>query len=121
MLPVSICEKKTKRPIGTAALEINTHNEKRAQFGIMIGEKGSWGQGFGQQVLREMMKIGFEELKLECIYLDVFVENIAAQKCSEKAGMRQVGKFQKYYQKSGIFSDVYLYEILKEEFLQNRP
>jgi tRNA (guanine37-N1)-methyltransferase len=120
MLPISICEKKTKKPIGTAALEISMQNEKRARFGILIGEKKSWNKGYGQEILREMMKIGFEEMDLECIVLDVFVENIAAQKCYEKCGMKQVGKFQKYYQKPDAFHDVYLYEMTKEDFVKNQ-
>lgn len=120
MLPISICDKKTKKPIGTAALEINMHNEKRASFGIMIGDKDSWNKGFGQEVLRRIIKMAFEELGFESMYLDVFVENIAAQKCYEKCGMQQVGKFQKYYYKSNTLPDVYLYEIIKEDFVNQR-
>jgi tRNA (guanine37-N1)-methyltransferase len=118
LLPISICDKKTKKPIGNASITIDPFHEDIASFGIIIGEKNYWGRGVCQEVVAEMLRMSFQELGLVRVYLDVFTENIAAQKCYEKVGMRRSGYQEKKYMKSGGFFDAYFYEMLKEDFKQ---
>ncbi len=42
-----------------------------AAFGIMIGERTAWGKGYGTAATREVVRIGFEEMGLERIWLEV--------------------------------------------------
>ncbi len=117
-LPISICDRKTKQPIGVTSLERDPLNNKSAAFGIIIGDKSFWKKGFGREVLRAMLTIGFEELGLERIHLDVFVDNQAAIDCYEACGLLRVGLERKKFLKTDGFHDTFLYEILKEDFLK---
>lgn len=114
MLPLSICDKKNKEPIGNMSLEIDPAQPHSAKLGIVIGEKSYWRKGVCKEATREIIRIGFEELGLEKISLFVDIENIAAQKCYEACGFRQVGKIEKEYKKGDEFHDSFLYEVVKK-------
>lgn len=119
LLPISICERKTKRPIGVMALEKDTNNPQSASFGIIIGDKSNWGRGFGREALREMLIIAFTELGLERVHLDVFTENDAAIRCYEACGFQRIGLARKKYFLDDGFHDGYLYEIVREDFINS--
>lgn len=53
---------------------------------ILIGDNTKRGQGFGQQVIDELLKISFLKLDKEKVELNVYDWNINAIKCYEKAG-----------------------------------
>jgi tRNA (guanine37-N1)-methyltransferase len=114
MLSLSICDKKTKEPIGNMSLEIDPNKPFSAKFGIVIGEKNCWGKGVCKEAVREMVRIGFEEMELEKITLDVFTKNIAAQKCYENCGFVRVGESKKFHKKGDTFHDSFLYEVVKK-------
>ncbi len=116
-LPISICERKSKKPIGVTSLEIDPLNNKSAAFGIIIGDTSFWNQGYGREVLTEILTVGFEQLQLERIHLDVFVNNLGAIRCYEACGMKRVGLERKKFLKQDGFHDTFLYEILKEDFV----
>lgn len=55
---------------------------------VFVADKG---KGYCVDMVRQMLKIGFEDLDLHRIGLGVYSDNIAAVKCYEKAGMLQEG------------------------------
>lgn len=114
VLPISICDKKTKKTIGNMSLRIDTAKEFTADFGIVIGEKNYWGKGVCKEALREIIRIGFEKLDLKKISLFVDTKNIAAQKCYESVGFRKVGTLEKENKKGDEFRDSFLYEVVKK-------
>ncbi len=116
-LPVSICLKEDQKPIGVTSLELDPLNLKSAAFGIIIGEKTFWKQGYGREVMREIFSVGFNELGLERIHLDVFDNNKAAIACYDACGMRKVGLEKKKFHKNDGFHDALVFEILKADFL----
>ena len=65
--------------------DIDTNN-KKAEFGIFIGEDLARGKGIGTESTILTIKYGFEELKLHKIFLRVFANNYSAIKAYEKAG-----------------------------------
>jgi RimJ/RimL family protein N-acetyltransferase/glycosyltransferase involved in cell wall biosynthesis len=90
----AICEKETGNYIGNVQLtDINGYD---AAFHIFIGDKKSWGSGYGTEATCLMLKYGFNVLKLQSIWLDVKKENIAAIKAYEKAGFSDVFDYDNY-------------------------
>lgn len=64
---------------------------KKASIGrVLIGDDNIRGKGIGTEIMKEMLKIGFENLNLEEISLNVFDFNISAIKCYEKLGFEIV-------------------------------
>ena len=72
--------------IGSVYLRDIDLQNKKAEFGIFIGEKWALGKGYGYQAAREICRIGFKELGLHKIFLRVIDTNKAAIHMYEKAG-----------------------------------
>lgn len=71
---------------GTTFLKNIDFINKKAEFGIFIGEKAFRGRGIGSIAASKMVEIGFKKLGLNSIYLMVFSTNIAAIKSYIKTG-----------------------------------
>ncbi len=55
----TVYEKSELRPIGNAGLEGIDHAHGTAEFFIEIGDKESWGKGYGTEVTRLVLEYGF--------------------------------------------------------------
>ncbi len=70
---------------------------------VLIGSSSNRGKGIGEGMLKAILKIGFEELKLHRISLGVFDFNERAIRCYEKVGfsreglLRDARRFKDYY------------------------
>jgi Acetyltransferases, including N-acetylases of ribosomal proteins len=81
-----IIDKKTNKPVGSTFLkDIDTYN-KKAEFGIFIGEPTARGKGLGSEAAALISNYGLNKLNLNRIYLRVFAHNVNAIKSYEKAG-----------------------------------
>lgn len=87
-----------------------------AELHIMIGDSINQGKGIGYYAVMEMLKHAFDNLNLQRVELTVLEENVRAQHLYEKIGFCKEGKKRKAIYKNGIFVDVLLYAVLREEF-----
>lgn len=117
LLLLQIIDKKTKKLIGRVSLEFSK-DESSAKLGLILGEKELWNKGFGTQVVKEMIHLSHSFPSIIRLELDVFCDNIFAQKVYEKCGFQKVGKRKKFYYKNGQWFDVFLYEKIKEDLLE---
>lgn len=77
--------------IGHAELDQIDYQKRTAvATRIMVGEQKLRGQGYGEQIVRQLLGIAFK-LNLDLIELIVFDFNIAAIKCYQKAGFKIAG------------------------------
>ena len=74
----AICITDTDEYIGN--VQLTNIKDNKAEFHIFIGEKKYWGFGIGTKATSEMIKIGFQKLSLNEIYLFVNKKNVAAIK-----------------------------------------
>lgn len=56
-----------------------------------------WGKGLATEAVREVLRFGFEDLKLHRIQAMVLKDNIASQKVLLKSGFEQEGVLRLYY------------------------
>ena len=63
---------------------------REAELGITIGEREYWGQGFGTDAVRCMLRYLFEEMRLRRVFLHTLAWNYRAQAAFERAGFRRV-------------------------------
>jgi RimJ/RimL family protein N-acetyltransferase len=103
------------RHIGSSRLHLDA-GQATASFGLVIGDKAAWNKGYGQAVLQEVLRRGFEELDLHRIYLTVFARNYRAQRCYEKCGFRLEGTMRQSVLKRGRWEDIIRMAILREEW-----
>jgi RimJ/RimL family protein N-acetyltransferase len=103
------------RHIGNCALNLEA-NGQVASFGIVIGEKTHWNRGYGTAAVQEALRIGFQQMGLHRVHLDVFAGNRRGIRCYEKCGFRREGLQRKAFFKRGEWIDVVLMAILREEW-----
>lgn len=89
---------------------------RSAEFGILIGAKQHWNQGYGTEALNLTLNHGFQTLNLNRIHLKVFEDNARAIQAYKKAGFVQEGRLRQGHYKDGQFVDVILMSILRSEW-----
>jgi ribosomal-protein-alanine N-acetyltransferase len=104
-------------PSGSQASAINPDTQT-GTFGYVL-RKDYWGRGLATEAARAVLRLGFECLDLRRIIADCFVLNPASQRVLEKLGMRREGHFLQSIRKAGAWHDVYLYALLREEWIQS--
>ena len=86
--------------------------------GIGLGEREYWGQGYGTEALRLLLRFSFTELNLRRVSLDVFEYNPRALRAYEKAGFVVEGRARQYLHRDGRRWDLIYMGILREEWEQ---
>lgn len=115
-----IVEKEGEKPIGSVYLrDIDTVN-KKAEFGIFIGENSTRGKGYGTQATKLILDYAFKELDLNKVMLRVFAYNKGAIKCYEKAGFTNEGCFRQDVIIDGVAYDIIFMGILKSEWEEGK-
>ena len=89
---------------------------RSSEFGITIGDKHYWNQGYGTEAVRLLVKHGFNTLNLNRIYLRVLDNNPRAIRAYEKAGFTHEGRRRQAEYKDGQYLDLLVMSILKDEF-----
>jgi RimJ/RimL family protein N-acetyltransferase len=107
------------RHVGNCALHLDG-DARTAGFGIIIGDKTAWNKGYGTAALREVLRIGFEEMGLHRIHLHAFVGNARGIRCYEKAGFQREGVLREARFKRGRWVDVVTMAILRDEWKARR-
>lgn len=87
---------------------------------IGIGEEQYTDQGLGSEALRLMLDFGFNELNFYRIQLVVIAYNEAAIHLYEKTGFIKEGTCRDFIFRDGERHDLYLYGLLKKEWLDKR-
>ena len=113
----AIYEVATGRPIGLTELsEIDTHN-RRAEFGITIGEAECRGKGYGTEATRLMLDYAFMALSLHSVMLTVNAYNLAGLHAYQKAGFREFGRRRECRMMGGKLWDKIYMDCLATEFM----
>jgi len=106
--------------IGTLDLFHLDWKNRVVNFGIAIGDKIYWGQGYGSDATCTALLFAFHELNLNRVELEVFEDNLRAIRCYEKIGFQHEGTRRKAFFRDGIYHDVVLMGILKDEFREEQ-
>ncbi len=88
----AICLKGTDEPIGSVGLILEGSPERpldlmEAELGYWLGVP-FWGQGIATEAAKEMLRHGFEDLKLKRIFAGYFQGNNKSKKVQQKCGFR---------------------------------
>jgi RimJ/RimL family protein N-acetyltransferase len=104
------------KPIGTIGFQFIEATNRQATFGIGIGEKDFWNNGYGTEAARLFIKYGFEQLNLNRVNSNVFDFNVRSQKMHLKIGFKQEGLRRQAKFVNGSYHDVVEYGLLREDW-----
>jgi len=110
-----IFEKDTNIHIGNVKLEIN-REQKKAIFGILIGDKNYWGRGLGTEATKLISEYAFINSDIDEIELGVISDNIVACKAYERAGFKKTQFRKGAINHDGVVFDAVIMVRKKESF-----
>jgi len=88
----SAIDKETGDVVGHISLGNIDRKNKSARVGkVLVGDKNVRGKGIGERLMKEILKVAFDEFKLHRVSLGVFDFNAPAISCYEKAGFIKEG------------------------------
>ena len=105
------------RYLGTISLKNISHG--RAEYAIST-RKCAHGSGAAMQATKEILRIAFEELGLETVYLNVLADNLRANAFYRKAGFCFVRREENALELRGERKDLNWYELGKNVFLKEK-
>ena len=103
-------------PIGTTAVVGIDQRHETASFGIMIGEKDCWDQGYGTEATRLVLDYAFNVLGLHNIRLSVYDFNPRGVRAYEKAGFKVIGRRRQALRLGHERHDMIIMDALATEF-----
>jgi diamine N-acetyltransferase len=89
---------------------------RSAEVGIFIGDKSCWNKGYGTEVVRLLLRLGFETLNLNRIFLRVDEANRGGIRAYEKAGFIHEGRFRQGTFQDGEYRDMLFMSVLRSEW-----
>lgn len=125
----SIFEKKTgirwgitikgqEKMIGSCGFLNIVSEHFRCDIGIELSRE-YWGQGIASEAFAAIITYGFEHLNIRRIQALIETPNISSQKLAESRGFIREGLLRNYEFTCGKFDDLYMYSLLKEDFIKN--
>jgi RimJ/RimL family protein N-acetyltransferase len=87
-----------------------------AELGIVIGDHAYWGQGFGRDAVRLLLRYGFHYVGLRRIVLTTQVKNVRAIRCYLACGFVEEGRPRKAIWIEGEYVDLVNMSILRDEW-----
>lgn len=93
---------------------------RSAMFGILIGEKGEWGRGYGTEATGLIVDHGFDTMNLNRIWLHVVEYNARGIRAYEKVGFQKEGVLRQDTYRDGRYWDTFVMAILREEWSARR-
>jgi|LakMenEpi03Aug12_release.lakeMendotaPanAssembly.Ray.scaffolds.fasta_scaffold482726_2 ribosomal-protein-alanine N-acetyltransferase len=104
----AICLKSSGKHIGNIKIEPISFRHKRGEYGILIGDKTEWGNGYAKEASKLIIDFCFKKLNLRKITLGVVESNYAAVFLYKNIG----------FEVEGIYKDHGLYENRVENVLR---
>ncbi|MFH1276546.1 MAG: GNAT family protein [Candidatus Woesearchaeota archaeon] len=104
--------------IGYAGIDDIDFDDKKGEVFVIIGDKDQQGKGYGQQVMKLLLKVAFDELKLNSLFATVTVENKASSIMLQKSGFKEIGIRREYNYINGKFVDEIFYDLIRRDYME---
>ncbi len=85
--------------IGNISINDIDWAKRSAEISILIGEKKCWGRGFGNEAVRLAVDYGFNELKLNALWVEMTSTNQGMIRIAEDLGFKEVENTGRYLEK----------------------
>jgi diamine N-acetyltransferase len=100
---------------GAGFTQIDGRNSS-AEVGLFIGVPDLWDRGLGYDVVRTLLRFGFEQMNMNRIYLRVFADNARAVHLYEKLGFQHEGRWRAAEYRYGRYHDLLWMSMLRGEW-----
>lgn len=112
-----VVDEDSDQVIGHLSLGSIDQEQKSARIGkVIVGDPNARGKGYGEQMIREAVRIAFEDLKLHRVTLGVFDFNEGALRCYQKVGFVIDGLLRDCRRVNEAYWSLYEMSILEDEW-----
>lgn len=118
-LTLGVVEHATQHLVGYAGITAISSINRSGEYYILIGDKASWGKGYGTEATKLIIAHGFHSLNLNRIALTVSDVNAGAVKAYTKAGFAIEGRLQQACYRNGAYHDKLVMAVLRETWAAN--
>jgi Acetyltransferases, including N-acetylases of ribosomal proteins len=115
-LGIEIKENEGWELIGNCGFFDINWRRRSAEVGLFIGEKSCWNKGYGTEVMRLLLRHGFETLNLNRIFLHVDTDNLGGIRAYEKAGFIHEARLRQTDFREGKYCDDLIMSVLRSEW-----
>lgn len=113
-----ICKRDNNEKIGTVGLSSIDYKNQTGEYGILLGENQERGKGYAKEASIAVINYAFLECNLRKIKLKVFCDNNRAINMYKRLGFNEEGILRAEIFKNGLFKDILMMAILKDEWLK---
>jgi len=107
----------TQQYIGQIDLFRIDWKNRSTEMGMVIGDTQLHNQGIGTEAIQLLQQFVFQQLNLNRLQLEVFDYNERAIACYKKCGFKEEGRMRQKYFSKGIYSDIIIMGILRDEYI----
>jgi len=112
----AIIDKASGKHIGNARIHSIDWINRKAYKGTMIGDKKSWGKGYGLEATNLINRYAFKTLNLNKIISTTLAENVGIHKVNERAGYKREGQIREEFFRDGEYHDLIYWGLLKSDY-----
>lgn len=112
----AITDRKSGRLLGICSLEGIHPADQKATFGIFLGDRRSWGKGYGTEAARLPLAYGFDTLNLHWVSSSAFAYNDRSLRMHERLGFKREGVAREDVYRKGRYRDRVLFGLLRAKF-----
>ncbi len=80
------------------------------------GDKDDWGQGYGSDAVRTMLRVAFGEMNLHRVFLRVHADNARGINCYKNVSFQKEGTLRESVFREGTYLDMRIMGIMESEF-----
>lgn len=117
---LAIVDRASERHVGNVKLGPIHRIHRRADMGVMIGDRTVWGTGVGREAVALIVAYGFDRLNLHKVTLGVDADHEAAVRLYGNLGFTIEGTRREHLFRDGRFRDMHVMGVLAEEFRGRR-
>lgn len=114
VLQFIICDKTTDKPLGSGYLQ-NIEEDKKAEYGIFLGETDAFGRGIGSETAKLIVDYSFQKLKLHKLCSRVLANNEPSKRMLLSVGYSQEGYLKDELFIDGKYEDLTFWGIINPE------
>ncbi len=115
----AIIRKDSGEHIGNIKIDPVHKVHNRGEYGILIGDKSSWGKGFAKEASLAVLSFAFTQLQLRKVTLGVVEENVAAVRLYEKMGFVTEGRHIDHSMYDGKLCNTLRMAFFRDSYLTN--
>ena len=116
MFIIEAVEEGGNKPIGCVSLDKIHPKDHNAVFGIAIGEKDYWSNGYGTESAQLIIRYGFEQLNLHRINSFAISFNERSLRLHLKVGFIEEGRQREGIFRNGAYHDHIVFGLLRKEW-----